>query len=126
MRQGHLHSHSECFSKPLLNPPAAHRRTEGKNKKSLVFHFLFPAYHMSMCIADRTVKSQGAPSPELSISGIGRLFGINGAWPTDQPPKSIQTAEKDEMAVGTIGCKKTSSPPLSASARRENYAVITD
>lgn len=59
------------------------------------------AINMNICIADRTIKSQGVPLAELSVSPIGWLFVIDGAWPTGQPSKSIQTAGKDEMAVGT-------------------------
>lgn len=67
-----------------------------------VFYYLCSGLHMNMCIADRTIKSQGAPSPELSVSVIGWLRVIDGAWPTGQPPKSIQTAGKDEMVVETM------------------------
>lgn len=51
-------------------------------------------------MADGAIKSQGVLSTELSVSMIGWLFVIDGARPTGQPPKSIQTAGKDEMAVG--------------------------
>lgn len=66
-----------------------------------VFYYLFSAFHMNIGIADRAIKSQGVLSTKLSVSLIGWLFEIDGAWPTGQPPKSIQTAGKDEMAVGT-------------------------
>lgn len=56
--------------------------------------------HVSMCLADRTIKSQGVPSTELSVNVIGWPLAIDGPWPTGQPPKSIQTAGKDEMALG--------------------------
>ncbi|KAG8008269.1 hypothetical protein GBF38_019364 [Nibea albiflora] len=59
------------------------------------------AFHMNVGTADRAIKSQGVLSTELSVSLIGWLFEIDGAWPTGQPPKSIQTAGKDEMAAGT-------------------------
>lgn len=62
---------------------------------------LFSAFHMNMDIADSTIKSQGVLSTKLSVSMTGWLFVIDGAWPTGQPPKSIQTAGKDEMTVGT-------------------------
>lgn len=73
-----------------------------------VFYYLFSAFHMNMGIADSTIKSQGALSTELSVSMIGWLFVIDGAWPTGQPSKSIQTAGKDEMAVGTQAARKLS------------------
>lgn len=36
-----------------------------------VFYYLLSAFHMSMCMADKTIKSQGVPSTELSVSVIG-------------------------------------------------------
>lgn len=62
-----------------------------------VFYYLFSAFHTHN--ADSTIKSLGALLTELSVSMIGWLFVIDGAWPTGQPPKSIQTAGKDEMAA---------------------------
>lgn len=75
-----------------------------------VFYYLLSAFDMNICITDRTIKSQGVPSTELSVSGIGWLFVIDGAWPTGQPSKSIQTAGKDEMAgtdTHTHTCTRT-------------------
>ena len=66
-----------------------------------VFYYLFSAFHENVGMADSAIKSQGALSTQLSVSMIGWLFLIDGAWPTGRPPKSIQTAGKDEMAVGT-------------------------
>lgn len=69
-------------------------------------------------MADGAIKSQGVLSTELSVSMIGWLFVIDGARPTGQPPKSIQTAGKDEMAVGMWAAGKLShthtqrAPPL--------------
>lgn len=73
-----------------------------------VFYYLVSAFHMNMGIADSTIKSQGVLSTKLSVSVIGWLFVIDGAWPTGQPPKSIQTAGKDEMTVGTWAARKLS------------------
>lgn len=65
----------------------------------VVFYYLFSAFHMNMGIG--AIKRQGVLSSEVSVSMIGRLVVIDRAWPTGQPPKSIQTDGKDEMAVGT-------------------------
>lgn len=66
---------------------------------AVVFYHLSSALHVSVCFVGSTIKSQGVPSTELSVSLIGRPHVIDGAWPTGQPPKSIQTAGKDETAT---------------------------
>lgn len=65
-----------------------------------VFYYLLSAFHTIVGTADGAIKSQGVLSTELSVSMIGRLLVIDGARPTGQPPKSIQTAGKDETTVG--------------------------
>lgn len=80
-----------------------------------VFYYLLSAFHMNTGITASAIKSQGVLSTEVSVSMIGWLVVINGAWPTGQPPKSIQTDGKDEMAVGTEAARKpshTHKPPL--------------
>lgn len=64
------------------------------------FYYLLSVFRTNVGIADGAIKSQGVLSTELSVSMIGRLLVIDGARPAGQPPKSIQTAGKDEMAVG--------------------------
>lgn len=54
-----------------------------------------------------TIKSQGWSWTEVSVSVTGWPAVIDGAWPTERPPKSIPTDEKDEMAVGTPAAKNT-------------------
>lgn len=62
---------------------------------------------MNVGIVVGTIKSQGLFWTEVSVSMIGWPAVIDGAWPTDRPPKSILTDGKDEMALGTLAATTT-------------------
>lgn len=78
-----------------------------------LFYGPFSALHMDVGIVVGMIKSQGWFWTEVSVSMIGWLAVIDGAWPMDRPPKSIPTDGKDEMAVGTLAAKDKSTPPFS-------------
>lgn len=64
-------------------------------------------FHVDIGIVVGTSKSQGLFWTEVSVSMIGWPAVIDGAAPTERPPKSIVTDGKDEMALETLAVTTT-------------------